>query len=57
MMYTILGQIENQYIDDQFEQIDSYANINEAQIALQHMQAFDCFSNYSNYYIIKKQKD
>lgn len=57
MMYTILGQIENQYIDDQFEQIDSYANINEAQIALQHMQAFDSFSNYSNYYIIKTQKD
>lgn len=56
-MYTILGQIENQYIDDQFEQIDSYANINEAQIALQHMQAFDSFSNYSNYYIIKTQKD
>jgi|11_taG_2_1085331.scaffolds.fasta_scaffold00607_10 dihydroorotase len=56
-MYTILGQIENQYIDDQFVQIDSYANINEAQIALQHMQAFDCFSNYKNYYIIKKQKD
>ena len=52
-MYTILGQIENQYIDDQFEHIDSFANIDEAQIALQHMQAFDCFSQYNKYHIVK----